>query len=63
MKRALIGMIVLAAACAPGTDKSGESYDLSATGIEWHKGMEAVAHWGKPILLFQLLGDFDDVYC
>jgi hypothetical protein len=40
-----------------------ERYDLARTGIEWHRGLEAALHKGKPVLLFQLLGNFDDVYC
>ena len=33
------------------------------SGIEWNKGLDAALNKGKPILLFQLLGNFDDVYC
>ena len=40
-----------------------EKFDLSRTGIEWNKGLEGALNKGKPILLFQLLGNFDDVYC
>ena len=40
-----------------------EKYDLSRTGITWHEGIDAVLDKGRPILLFQLLGQFDDVYC
>ena len=40
-----------------------EKFDLSRTGIEWNKGLEAALDKGKPILLFQLLGNYDDVYC
>jgi hypothetical protein len=38
-------------------------YDLSKTGIEWHKGIEPALNKGKPILLLQILGNYDDVYC
>lgn len=38
-------------------------FDLSTTGIEWHRGLDSVRDQGRPILLFQLLGDFDDVAC
>ena len=38
-------------------------YDLAKTGIEWHKGLESVLNKGKPILLLQILGNYDDVYC
>ena len=38
-------------------------YDLARTGIPWVKGLDAALNKGKPILLFQLLGNFDDVYC
>jgi hypothetical protein len=40
-----------------------EKYDLASTGIEWNRGLESAVNKGKPILLFQLLGNFDDVYC
>ena len=40
-----------------------EKYDLSRTGITWHEGIDAVLDKNRPILLFQLLGQFDDVYC
>lgn len=38
-------------------------HDLARTGIAWEKGLDAALHRGKPILLLQLLGNFDDVYC
>ena len=44
-------------------DPLPEKFDLARTGIEWNKGLEAALNKGKPILLFQLLGNFDDVYC
>jgi len=34
-----------------------------ATQIPWVEGLEAAQNKGKPILLFQLLGRFDDTYC
>jgi len=40
-----------------------EKFDLALTGIEWSKGLDAALNKGKPVLLFQLLGNFDDVYC
>ena len=40
-----------------------EKFDLSKTGIEWHKGIDSVLNQGKPILLLQILGNYDDVYC
>jgi hypothetical protein len=42
---------------------SPEKFDLSKTGIDWKKGLEAAINREKPILLFQLLGNYDDVYC
>ncbi len=42
---------------------TAEKFDLSRTGIEWSKGLEGALNKSKPILLFQLLGNFDDVYC
>jgi hypothetical protein len=41
----------------------GEKFDLARTGIEWNQGLDAALNKGKPILLFQLLGNLDDVYC
>ena len=38
-------------------------YDLTKTGIDWHQGLESVLNKGKPILLLQILGNYDDVYC
>jgi len=40
-----------------------DKFDLSKTGIEWHKGLDSVLNQGKPILLLQILGNYDDVYC
>ena len=40
-----------------------EKFDLARTGIEWTQGLEGALNKGKPVLLFQLLGKFDDVYC
>ena len=40
-----------------------DKFDLSATGILWSQGLESALDKGKPILLFQLLGNYDDVYC
>lgn len=40
-----------------------EKFDLARTGISWTEGLESVLNRGKPVLLFQLLGKFDDVYC
>jgi len=40
-----------------------EKFDLSRTGIEWRKGLDAALNKGKPILLLQILGNYDDVYC
>jgi len=41
-----------------------DTVDLrEATGLVWQEGLEAVVNRGKPIVLLQLLGRFDDVYC
>ena len=48
-------------ALAPTPDRG--SYDLAKTGIKWHKGIDAVVDKGKPIILFQLLGNFDELFC
>lgn len=41
-----------------------EKVDLAkTTGIEWHKGIDAAKDQGRPILLFQLLGNFDEKFC
>lgn len=45
------------ASAAPG------KFDLSRSGIDWKKGLDAALNKGKPVLLFQLLGNLDDVYC
>ena len=37
--------------------------DLSKSGLPWVKGLEAAVRKDKPVLLFQLLGNFDDVHC
>ena len=77
MRNALILSLALAASLAAqdegkkrveGPLKKGlapvaEKFDLARTGIEWNKGLDAALNKGKPILLFQLLGNFDDVYC
>ena len=46
-----------------GLAPAAEKFDLAKTGIEWHEGIASVLGQGKPILLFQLLGRFDDVFC
>ena len=38
-------------------------YDLAQTRIDWVEGLEAALGRGRPILLFQLLGKFDDAFC
>ena len=40
-----------------------EKFDLGRTGISWTEGLDGALNKGKPVLLFQLLGKFDDVYC
>ena len=40
-----------------------EKFDLRSTGIAWNRGLDSALNKGKPVLLFQLLGNFDDVYC
>ena len=40
-----------------------DKFDLASTGISWTAGLDGALHKGKPVLLFQLLGKFDDVYC
>ena len=40
-----------------------EKFDLGRTGIEWTRGLEGALNKGKPVLLFQLLGNYDDVFC
>ena len=48
---------------APAGEFASPPYDLSSTGIEWNKGLASVVGRDKPILLFQLLGDFERVHC
>ena len=38
-------------------------YDLTATHIDWVEGIDKALGRGKPILLFQLLGRFDEEFC
>jgi hypothetical protein len=40
-----------------------EKFDLVRTGLSWTEGLDSALNKGKPVLLFQLLGKFDDVYC
>lgn len=40
-----------------------ERFDLSTTGIEWHRGLGAAAGGSKPILLLHVIGNFDEVFC
>ena len=40
-----------------------DKFDLARTGIAWTAGLDGALNKGKPILLFQLLGSFDDVFC
>lgn len=47
----------------PAKSPAASQFDLAKTGIEWRKGLDAALNQGKPILLFQLLGNFDEVYC
>lgn len=42
---------------------TGAKYDLARTRIEWGQGLESALGKGRPILLFQLLGNFDDAFC
>ena len=48
---------------APVDALSNPKFDLASTNIEWHRGIESVLNQDKPILLFQLLGNFDDAFC
>ena len=76
MKTALLLLGLCATLCAQDVGKkvvespikknigpAPEKFDLSATGIAWTKGLDSALNKGKPILLFQLLGNFDDVFC
>jgi len=40
-----------------------EKFELFRTGIAWTEGLDGALNQGKPVLLFQLLGKFDDVFC
>ena len=50
-------------AAQPAPRARDAKYDLSLTGIEWGRGLESALGKGRPILLFQLLGNFDDAFC
>ena len=56
-------LIVERAVLETAKTSSPEKYDLSKTGIEWHRGIDSALNRGKPILLLQILGNYDDVYC
>lgn len=77
MRKTLLAILILAGALS-AQDKGKEAveapikknlgaapdkFDLSSTGIEWKRGLDGALNQGKPVLLFQLLGNFDDVYC
>ncbi len=38
-------------------------YDLTSTRIDWVEGIDKAVGRDKPILLFQLLGRFDEQFC
>ena len=38
-------------------------FDLQATNIDWVEGIDKALGQSKPILLFQLLGRFDEKFC
>jgi hypothetical protein len=38
-------------------------FDLQATHIDWVEGIDKALGRDKPILLFQLLGRFDEKFC
>jgi hypothetical protein len=40
-----------------------EKVDLAKSGIDWKRGLQAALNESKPVLLFQLLGNLDDVHC
>ena len=42
---------------------AAEKFDLVGTGIACNRCLDSALNKGKPVLLFQLLGNFDDVYC
>lgn len=53
----------VAEARSPAGAHVSVDYDLARTGITWHQGLESVLNKDKPVLLFQLLGDFAQVHC
>ena len=78
MKNAMLLTLVLGTALMAQQDKAKkeveepvkktigaapEKFDLAGTGIDWNRGLASALNRGKPVLLFQLLGNFDDVYC
>ena len=40
-----------------------EKVDLAKSGIDWKRGLDAALNADRPVLLFQLLGNLDDVHC
>ena len=79
MRNMLAAALLLAAATALGSqeDRSkrivegplktalgpSDKVDLGADGLVWHEGMDAVVDRGRPVVLMQLLGRLDDVFC
>ena len=62
-KGIVLALVACMAATGIGQRGADEAYDLGRTGIDWHEGLGAVVDQGKPILLFQLMGDFDRLHC
>jgi hypothetical protein len=58
-----VGKKVVESSIKKNIGPAPEKFDLARTGIEWTEGLDRALDKGKPILLFQLLGKFDDVYC
>ncbi|MBK7875680.1 MAG: hypothetical protein IPJ77_08005 [Planctomycetes bacterium] len=59
-----VGVPVASSGPAPAlAELPSPDYDLARTGIAWRAGLDAALHRGKPVLLFQLLGDFAKVHC
>jgi hypothetical protein len=58
-------LVLLCGATSPGAPPPviNPKFDLAQTRIEWTKGLDAALGRDRPILLFELLGNFDDAFC
>jgi hypothetical protein len=55
------------AACCWGFSSVGVGNDIPTNKVDWHEDFDAACQAsrdsGKPVLLFQLMGRLDEVFC